>query len=169
MFEDQTKFRMLHEKRIETLGTLFQKFSAFYRLCNTLIDDVQEHLREKTTLKPGEYHERYDPVFASISDFVDFSQSNRLFLSNSQNEKIMDIVLKSGSAQADVAYIYRSLDDFEAVSSFVEKSNLDDEMEIEIENFHTPRTFLAAVTLQLQRQIEALESLYKSTADTTYE
>ena len=49
MFEDQLKFKMIHEKRIETLENLYKKFVVFNKTLEKVIRDLLIHNSSKTT------------------------------------------------------------------------------------------------------------------------
>jgi len=81
LFEHQTKFARSHEKTVETLEILHQKYSLFARMCNVMIGEKDAG--------------RKTAVFDQLIDFWGYFLENRMYIAENVEDDMQEIFMNS--------------------------------------------------------------------------
>jgi hypothetical protein len=152
-FEQQTKFARLHEKRVQSLEALYEKYKIFIDASNRWIEVIDRHMMGNAlllnqTIDIDQHLKIQREVQAKLNDCLNHFETNRLLFSVDLVNEIWHIFFEAGNAHS---LIVMALDPAELPSSLEAWSNY----RIKIEKFYN----------QLSDQAEKVENIYRSVAD----
>ena len=151
-FEQQIKFARLHEKRVQTLEALYQKYKIFRDTLYKWIESINLHMMGDALLlridiDRDRHLQQQSEVRTKLNDCLDYFETNRLLFSVDLVNEIWHIFFEAGNAHS---LISMALDPDELPSSLEAWSNY----RAKIEGFY----------VQVDNQTAKLENLYRSTS-----
>jgi hypothetical protein len=161
-FEQQTKFAKIHEKRVETLETLYQKYSLIRDSFREIIGEL--NIAENKYKMEGS---KYSPHRELLDDFRFYFETNRLFLTPETSGEINEICLTAERVNVALRLLFV---EHEKTSEAILWANayLHDLRNVDILNPKKPNytKLLSQMYRKIQEQTQRLETIYKSVADT---
>lgn len=168
-FEYQTKFTQVHAKRIETLEYLYLKFVKAAKKFSSLMVEAFEAYNTIYELEVSKHRD----VELEIDDAGKYFLNNRLFLDAKTITEIEGVFDRQTLFRFLIKYIEAyakspSPEQVEHIRYFITQLHLDENMDMEKE---LETGDLVAVVFNfagiMANDVERLEHLYKSVADTT--
>jgi len=108
-FEDQLKSKMVHEKKFQTLETLYQKYLAFERAFSSAIWSLQyvhsEHRRIKFITTDLALLKDFEGGYGKLEECIDYLDENRIFLPDSMATEIRTMFVNSSFPHTIIRYI----------------------------------------------------------------
>jgi hypothetical protein len=173
-FQQQIKFQRTHEKRVETLENIYQKFQAFGKAARhelwNLMGNESRGKPIEFTKEDVEYLKDFNVGRDELDECRNYFKKNRLYLTESTAEEIDKIINKAYFTYGMVSMVSKSgdmLDRRDALINF-----LNERIEEEGYNIHkmdpeNPNLLilLSELALYTSTFTERLETLYRASAD----
>ena len=162
-FEQQTKFKRLHEKRVEALETFYHKFVVF----SDNLSEIIENTRNGVQTDGKNFKEIQKQLTEKHEDLLHYFENNRLFLPDTINDEIWKIIINSGLLSPIVAGIFFDRDIRRAVPDWWTEMIIElFHLEVSGLDLRNPDVFLKEIEKIIKKQSRTLENLYKSVAET---
>ena len=182
LFEDQVKFKMIHEKRVETLENLYKKFVVFNKTLEKVIRDLLKHNSSTTTkgmlwvwerdLKP------FEDQAEKLAEVNNYFEDNRIFLPDNVVKLVSEIISNARFPYMLVTSLYFflsevRLEEHKLLELFARliNNNIDtygrDMSKIDSDHPDLVKMF-DDIVFRMHAYTRTLEDTYKSVADSDY-
>jgi hypothetical protein len=170
-FEYQTKFSQIYKKRVETLEVLYQKYVSLYNDLNAMAKEavlVMIWSVDEESIKPSpDYNPDDKRATAKFEDFKAYFEEKRVFLSETINSEIWDIVLTSSHAEAIISFILANAKTIaDEPKDWLEAFGVELDEETKNKDIND---ILGELVMELLECEERLQGLYKSEAKKSLE
>ena len=173
LFEHQTKFSRNYAKQVETLETLYQKFTVFEQAFRRLDWAIVDSYRKSKEMELKGNFADFQENLQQLEDFRKYFLENRLYLSVGDANQIERIWLEATLLQEILGFLLTSpLEDtrFQRLK-MLSKSIAGSELYKSVpglEKFDKSQISLILhdITTSISIRSRVLENLYKSVADT---
>ena len=164
---------MVHEKKFQTLETLYQKYLAFERAFSSAIWNLQyvhsEYRRIKFITTDLALLKDFEGGYGKLEECIDYLDENRIFLPDSMATEIRTMFVNSSFPHTIIRYISElNTNQKEEFANAVNeelpnaKFNLVSKLDVNDPDLYQ---FLTDTITQITSFSRTLESLYKSSAD----
>jgi hypothetical protein len=169
LFEHQTRFSRNYTRKVEILGTLYQKYLVFADTIHQMIHESVKSPEELGAASKSHYIvNKQDETTEQINDFWHYHQFHRLDLTDAQAEEITQILNRSLRLQNAALMFAGSPVKRDTPLPNWWLAAFDDLLDLKTDEKETMNVdeVLSEVSRGLERQTRNIERLYKSVAET---
>ena len=162
--EHQIRFADLYAKRVKTLEQFYEKYVVF----ENAIEEMSSNARAFMVVndQPGQeeiYKRDHQDMSTKFEDLRYFYDKNKLFLSSSANEVILDVFIRIVPIQTILSLIAANPTMLSMPDSWMEMlPNLEETEGFKDQDLKNPTVLQKRLTFELARCSGVLETLYES-------